>query len=71
MSRRPLEMIYAETFETRSEATQAEAAFKRLTRAQKEKYLSSNGIEFPLSKGRKCLVKEVIEDENTKELSKE
>lgn len=38
-SRRPLQMIHAEVFETRSEATKAEAAFKKLQRKQKERYL--------------------------------
>lgn len=41
-ARRPLEMIYAEPFSTRSEATKAEAAFKKLSRAHKERYLSTN-----------------------------
>lgn len=58
-SRRPLTMIYAETFETRSDATKAEAAFKKLTRPQKEKYLKENGVQFPLSKTEPCVVKEV------------
>lgn len=57
VSRRPLKMIYAETFATRSEAMKAEAAFKRLTRLKKEHYLKSNGIQFPLSKQQPCLVK--------------
>lgn len=38
-SRRPVQMIHAEHFSTRSEATKAEAAFKKLPRKQKEKYL--------------------------------
>ncbi|MGO3609088.1 MAG: GIY-YIG nuclease family protein [Enterococcus sp.] len=38
-SRRPVQMIHAERFATRSEATKAEAAFKRLSRKQKEYYL--------------------------------
>lgn len=38
-SRRPVQMIHAEHFTTRSEATKAEAAFKKLTRKQKEHYL--------------------------------
>lgn len=41
-SRRPLQMIHAEVFATRSEATKAEAAFKKLPRKQKENYLSIN-----------------------------
>lgn len=35
-------MIHAERFETRSEATKAEAAFKKLPRKQKEKYIQDN-----------------------------
>lgn len=38
-SRRPLQMIHAEQFDTRSEATKAEAAFKKLPRKKKEQYL--------------------------------
>lgn len=38
-SRRPVQMIHAERFATRSEATKAEAAFKKLPRKQKEHYL--------------------------------
>lgn len=41
-SRRPLQMIHAESFSTRSEATQAEAAFKKLPRKKKEDYLISH-----------------------------
>lgn len=39
--RRPIKMIHTEKFETRSEATKAEAAFKKLTRKQKEQYLKT------------------------------
>lgn len=60
-SRRPLKMIYAETFETRSEAMKAEAAFKKLTRPKKEMYLKESGVVFPLSKKNPCVVKEVAE----------
>ncbi|AYW45628.1 GIY-YIG nuclease family protein [Tetragenococcus koreensis] len=38
-SRRPLDIIHAEMFETRSQATKAEAFFKKLSRAEKETYL--------------------------------
>ncbi len=41
-SRRPLTMIHAEAFATRSAATKAEAAFKKLSRQQKECYLAAN-----------------------------
>lgn len=40
-SRRPATMIHAEGFATRSEATKAEAAFKKLQRPQKIKYLAT------------------------------
>ncbi|MGX6978003.1 GIY-YIG nuclease family protein [Vagococcus elongatus] len=38
-SRRPAKMIHLESFDTRSDATKAEYAFKQLTRSQKEAYL--------------------------------
>lgn len=40
--RRPVKMIHTEKFETRSAATKAEAAFKKLTRKQKEQYLKTD-----------------------------
>ena len=66
-TRRPLIMIYAETFETKSEAMRMEFAFKQLTRPQKEAYLEKNGVAFPLTRKHPCLVKEVKVNENTKE----
>ena len=48
-SRRPLQMIHAERFTTRSDALKAEAAFKKLTRKQKEIYLQTNQINSVLS----------------------
>ena len=44
--RRPLQMMHSESFETRSLAMQAEAAFKKLTRPQKIVYLEEKGV-FP------------------------
>ncbi|MDH6363854.1 putative endonuclease [Enterococcus sp. PF1-24] len=41
-TRRPLTMIHAESFSTRSEATKAETAFKKLTRPNKERYLTNH-----------------------------
>lgn len=67
-SRRPLNMIYAETFETKAEAMKAEYAFKQLTRAKKEAYLKQWGVKFPLSRKRACVVREVIELANTTKL---
>ena len=40
--RLPVTMIHQECFSSRSEAMKAEAAFKRLTRRQKEAYLEKN-----------------------------
>ena len=40
--RPPVTMIHQECFSSRSEAMKAEAAFKRLTRRQKEAYLEKN-----------------------------
>lgn len=43
-ARRPLTLLYAEAFETKSEALKAEAAFKKLTRPQKETFLHEHGV---------------------------
>lgn len=49
--RRPLTMIHAESFETRSEAMQKEAAFKQLSRKQKENYLKTTpSLDLPEEK---------------------
>lgn len=37
--RQPVKMIYYELFDTRVDATKAEAQFKKLTRVQKEVYM--------------------------------
>ncbi|WP_271497497.1 GIY-YIG nuclease family protein [Enterococcus sp. 5H] len=44
-SRRPVKMIHTEIFATRSDATKAEYAFKKLTRTKKEQYLKKKGAE--------------------------
>ncbi len=41
-SRRPVRLIYFESHENRSEASRAEAAFKKLTRKKKEIYIDWN-----------------------------
>jgi len=41
-SRRPVRLIYFESHENRSEASRAEAAFKKLTRKKKEAYIDWN-----------------------------
>lgn len=48
--RRPLHMIHAESFSTKSLAMKAEYAFKQLTRPQKEQYLITHQAENLLSK---------------------
>lgn len=42
--RRPLKLIYAQAFTDKSAALRAEAAFKKLTRSQKEDYLKMQGV---------------------------
>jgi putative endonuclease len=44
-SRRPVEMIHLEVFETRSEATKAEYQFKQLKRTMKVRYLGENEVK--------------------------
>lgn len=43
-ARRPVQMIYKEVFGSRTEATKAEAAFKKLSRKQKENFLKGRAI---------------------------
>lgn len=54
--RRPVQMIYAEAFATRSEATKAEYAFKKQTRKAKERYLKQQGVVFPLRLHAGCVI---------------
>lgn len=42
--RHPLRLLYAEAFATKSAALRAEAAFKKLTRLQKEAFLREHGV---------------------------
>ena len=42
-SRRPVRLIYYEMHNSRSSASKAESSFKRLTRADKKKYLCREG----------------------------
>lgn len=48
-TRRPVQMIYNEFFGSRTEATKAEAAFKKLNRKQKENFLKVRGVSVPSS----------------------
>ncbi|WP_208560241.1 GIY-YIG nuclease family protein [Marinilactibacillus kalidii] len=56
--RRPLRMIYAEAYSTRSAATKAEAAFKKQTRKRKERYLIDNGVQLPFHQQKQYILKE-------------
>ncbi|MGB6178678.1 GIY-YIG nuclease family protein [Carnobacterium sp.] len=60
--RRPVKMIYAEAFNTRSEATKAEYAFKKKTRRKKEEFLEKEGIQFPVDLSLKCIIKDTLLD---------
>lgn len=51
-TRRPVRVVYAEAFDTRSLAMKAEAAFKKMTRGQKEAFL--------VEKGNVCINKKVL-----------
>ena len=42
-TRKPVELVYYEQFETKEEAMSREYAIKRLTRKQKEKLITSKG----------------------------
>ncbi len=42
-SRRPVQLVYAEPFESKSEALRREAALKRLSHAEKERLVGSTG----------------------------
>lgn len=41
-TRRPVQVIYQKSYPTRSLATKAEAAFKKLSRKNKEQFLNTN-----------------------------
>ncbi|WP_313467107.1 GIY-YIG nuclease family protein [Carnobacterium sp.] len=62
--RRPVKLIYAEAFKTRSEATKAEYAFKKQTRRKKEQFLKAQGVHLPMDSTQSCIV-------NTEQLTAE
>jgi putative endonuclease len=45
-ARRPVQLIYYETFDNQHDAMSAEYFFKKRTRASKIKYLKSNGVSL-------------------------
>lgn len=45
-SHRPVRLLYNMDFDTKSAALHAEAQFKKLTRLQKEKFLSAHRVTF-------------------------
>lgn len=60
-SKRPLKMIYAEQWDSKSQAMSKEYAFKRLTRQQKLTYLNKAGVN--LSESQACLLVDKREKE--------
>lgn len=56
--RRPVKMIYAEVYETKSKAMRAEASFKQQTRHQKDQYLKQEGVVYPYDRRRTCVVRD-------------
>lgn len=44
--RRPIRLLYAQEFDTKSDALKAEYAFKQKTRAQKNAFLHQKGISI-------------------------
>lgn len=63
-SRRPVHMIYAEKFLTRSLAMKREAAFKRLTRAEKDKFLRQVQITLKRPYHESCVEMDWTSKEN-------
>jgi len=61
--RRPVKILYAEEYATRSEATKAEAAFKKLPRKEKDRFLKKQGVRFPFAKSTKRVVQTKVEEE--------
>lgn len=65
-SRQPLRMIYAEHFNSKSEAMSQEAWFKRLSRPAKERYLKENG-QANIQSSQTVIVNKVDEDKQGEE----
>lgn len=57
-SKRPVKMLYAEKYSSKSEAMKAEYAFKQLTRRQKERYLVNEDVVYPFDRRRKMIMKD-------------
>ncbi|HLQ75613.1 MAG TPA: GIY-YIG nuclease family protein [Alloiococcus sp.] len=57
-SKRPVKMLYAEKYSSKSEAMKAEYAFKQLTRKQKERYLVNEDVVYPFDRRRKTIMKD-------------
>ena len=54
-TRRPITLLYAKEYATKSEALKAEYAFKQQTRSQKINYLKAQGVK--ISKISKTIIK--------------
>ncbi|WP_414839496.1 GIY-YIG nuclease family protein [Carnobacterium sp. TMP28] len=67
--RRPVKMIYAQAFDTRSQATKAEYAFKKKSRKKKEEFLKIQGVKFPINVSETCVLVNRLKDVEEAELN--
>lgn len=58
-SKRPVKLLFAQAYPSKSEAMKAEYAFKQLKRPQKETFLVSKGVQMPFDRRRKSIIKEM------------
>lgn len=71
LSRRPVTLLYAQAYGTKSEAMQAEYAFKQLTRPQKECFLQEQGVCQPYEKLNHPVIQHQLRKDDEHEESKE
>jgi putative endonuclease len=49
-AKKPVKLLYNESFDTKNDAMSAEYAFKQLTRKEKEQYLTERGVNYVAAK---------------------
>lgn len=64
--RRPVRLVWAKKWPSKSLAMKAEYAFKQLTRLQKEKFLVTYGIHLPLKQNFSPVIVEAADEEEEK-----
>lgn len=57
-SRRPVKLLFAQAYPSKSLAMQAEYAFKQLTRPKKEGFLGQKGVRIPFDRRRKSVIRD-------------